>query len=242
MIISSINFKGGTGKTTTLANLSFFFSLKGKVLLIDTDPQGNLAQNFGINSKTGKGLYDLIENDEIYSNCIKANIEPNIDLLSSNLKTTFLNLDDKEVVSKIFNKINELKKSYDYILIDTRPTQSLFSAKLMINSDIVLITLILDLFCLEALKELKKVFKDNNKIFLIPTHLKPKASLSALITEAIQDNILIKENIKLLSGISNSLTISNSIAYKGKPLIFTIRSNKNKIKKEYEDIYKEIIK
>jgi chromosome partitioning protein len=48
-IISVLNFKGGTGKTTTVVNLGMGLAMRGhRVLAIDLDPQGSVGSWLGI--------------------------------------------------------------------------------------------------------------------------------------------------------------------------------------------------
>jgi chromosome partitioning protein len=51
MIIATVNQKGGSGKTTTCLNLAGIFSERGKVAVLDTDPQGSLSKVYGMRTK-----------------------------------------------------------------------------------------------------------------------------------------------------------------------------------------------
>ena len=84
-IISVANQKGGVGKTTTVINLSTSLAaIKQRVLIVDFDPQGNIATGLGLNkSKLKKTVYDLLFDTDPNSIILKTSI-PMLDVMSSN--------------------------------------------------------------------------------------------------------------------------------------------------------------
>ncbi|MGL4954704.1 MAG: ParA family protein [Cetobacterium sp.] len=168
-IISIINEKGGTGKTTSTREITGVLKKNKKCLLIDCDYQANLTGSFGI--EFDKTIYNVMTGENI-NNCI-LEIEKNVDIIPGIINSRDLERDlewesEKETILK--NKLEELEKKYDYILIDCRPDMRLLEKNALVCSDVVLTPIephnySLDGFDIleELLKTINPILKDNIK-------------------------------------------------------------------------------
>src|SRR5688572_15987217 len=122
-IVSVVNQKGGTGKTTTTMNLGCALSSLGKrVLLVDLDPQGNLSYSLGI-SDAERTMADVVSGQCSAKDAILQ--AEGVDIIpgSPDMADIEVSLAGQEQREKFLKKsLSGLAAQYDYILIDSPPS------------------------------------------------------------------------------------------------------------------------
>lgn len=159
------NQKGGVGKTTTTINLSASLALAGKdILVIDSDPQGNLTSGIGIHrDNLQKSLYDIytgrfpIEDAIITETCVPhLHILPsNIDLLA--VEVEIVGRDERERI--LVNAISGIKERYKYIFIDCPPSLGLLTLNGLVAADSIIVPVQCEYYSLEGLGLLSRTLK-----------------------------------------------------------------------------------
>ncbi|HSI90451.1 MAG TPA: ParA family protein [Adhaeribacter sp.] len=153
-IISVINQKGGTGKTTTTINLGCALAELGKkVLLIDLDPQANLSYSLGVTEPEGT-LADIFTDNRPYQDLLVersgVTILPGANEMVD-IEVSLINQAGREAYLK---NILEDVKGFDYILIDCPPSLSILTVNALATSDEVLIPLQMEVLTLQGLGQI----------------------------------------------------------------------------------------
>ena len=163
-IIAFANQKGGVGKTTTCVNVATYMALMGKkILILDIDPQGNATSSVGINkSKDLKTIYDLIDGACSYEEVIQPTIIDNLYIIPSTVdlagaEVELIQLPQREKIVKRI--LDEIKGSYDFILIDCPPSLGLITVNALTAADSVLIPIQCEFFALEGLTQLMNTIR-----------------------------------------------------------------------------------
>ena len=247
-VISIANQKGGVGKTTTAVNLSTILAKKGKkVLMIDTDPQGNATSGLGISKDVKFSVYDVIINDIEVENTIQTAMVKNLDVCPSNINLAGAEVELVSMMSREFRlkeKIDNIKDKYDFIIIDCPPSLGLITLNAFTASDSVLIPVQCEYYALEGLGQLV------NTINLVKKHLNKDLQIEgALLTmydiRTNLSNQVVSEVNKYFDNkvyktvIPRNVRLSEAPSY-GMPI--TVYDPRSKGARSYEKFAKELLK
>ena len=247
-IISVANQKGGVGKTTTTVNLSTILAKKGKkVLLIDTDPQGNATSGLGVSKDVELSVYDILIGDTEFDETLQETAIKNLKVCPSNISLAGAEVQLVSMMSReqrLKTKLDKIKDQYDYILIDCPPSLGLVTLNAFTASDSVLIPVQCEYFALEGLGQLL------NTVNLVKKHLNKNLEIEgALLTmydaRTKLSNQVVKEVKKYFENkvyktvIPRNVRLSEAPSY-GMPI--TIYDPRSKGAKAYEKFAKELLK
>jgi chromosome partitioning protein len=165
-ILAVANQKGGVGKTTTAINLGTAMAAVGsRVLLLDSDPQGNASTGLGVTrAMRRKTLYDvLMEGTPAAEAAVKTAL-PGLDLLPSDPDLSGVETELGHTPRRSFRLRDALapiraERLYDYVLIDCPPALSLLTINAMTAADAVLVPLQCEFFALEGLTQLMRTIE-----------------------------------------------------------------------------------
>ncbi len=247
-IISIGNQKGGTGKTTTTVNLSAALVEYGqKVLLIDSDPQGNATSGVGINkNELEKSIYELLLNKASPEEVILKNVCPGMDLVPCNINLTGIEIELVGALSRetrLRTSLKQIKEEYDFIFIDLPPSLGLLTLNALVASDSIIVPIQCEFYALEGVSQLLNTFnliKENlNPHLTIEGILMTMADFRTNLTAEVINEIKRYFNNKVYASIiPRNIRLSEAPSY-GKPI--SLYDTNSIGAKKYREMAEEVL-
>ncbi len=226
-VIALANQKGGVGKTTTSVNLGACMANQGqKILLVDTDAQGNATSGIGIQkANIQKDIYDVLVNETPISEVILPTNHPGMDIVPATIQLSGAEIELTNLMARetrLKDALQEVHDDYDFILIDCPPSLGLLTINAFTASDSILIPVQSEYYALEGLSQLLNTIKLVQKHFnrslriegVLLTMFDARTNLGAQVNAEVQkyfgDRVyktIIPRNVRLSEAPSHGLAI-----------------------------------
>lgn len=248
-VIAISNQKGGVGKTTTAINLGASLAYLGKkVLLVDSDAQGNATSGLGVNKaeKEGKDIYSVLVDALPIVDTIVPTSRENLFLVPATIHLSGAEMELYAVTNRerlLKQALAPIKDDYDYILIDCPPALGALTLNAFTAADSVLIPVQCEYYALEGLGQLwntiRLVHQHFNKDLdiegVLLTMLDVRTNLGAEVVEEVRTYF--KEKV-YDTVIVRNVKLSEAPSY-GKAIIDY--DSKNKGAQLYLDLANEVL-
>ncbi len=231
-VIAVTNQKGGVGKTTTAVNVSACLAENGKrTLLIDLDPQGNATSGLGIDKEIlNTSIYDCLIDSTPLQDILQPSVVKKLQVAPSTLDVAgasveLVNIEQREYVlrERIKPLLQDMKKAFEYIIIDCPPSLGLLTINALTAADYVLIPVQCEFYALEGLAQLMKTIDMVRTTFnhslkelgLILTMYDGRTNLSIQVAEEVKKyfkgtvfKTIIPRNVRLGEAPSHGVPIT----------------------------------
>lgn len=244
--------KGGVLKTSLTVNLAGLLSEKQRVLIVDTDNQGNCLVSFGKNpDQANTTLYDVMV-DNIPAQYAIQNVYKNIDVLPSNDDMAFLEFDvltNAKKYPKPFHLLRQsleaVKNEYDIILVDTPPNMGLVQGNVLSFADRVLIPFQPEPYNMRSLVKIFKAIRDfreqhNPKLSIlgvIPTLVDTRTNVHDRTLQECRKYCYERDITMFNTVIPKTIRFATSLAFERLPATLT---HHNREVKYYAELLVEV--
>ena len=248
-IIAFANQKGGVGKTTSAVNIaSSLAAKKYSVLLVDCDPQGNATSGLGIRKKSSSGsVYDVIIGRSKTADLVCSTTVKNLSVLPSSMdlvgaEIELIDMADRE--ARLRAALEQVRDSYDFIIIDCPPSLGLLTLNCLTAADGVVIPLLCEVYSLEGISQLTQTIRH------VKSRVNPSLELIGVLVNMYDGRLTltvqVMEEIKRYFGaklfarpVPRNVKLSEAPSY-GVPI--DIYDKYSKGARAYEEVTEELIR
>lgn len=159
MILSIVNSKGGTGRTTVAVNLAAALAdARRRVLLIDADSQALASLWCGVSRRNLRPSIAtcLLEKYPI-DKAVRRTSTPQLDLVTGSIELANVDValcHRRSRETALRRTLQQLDRRYDLIILDAAPGMSLFTVNVIVAADAIIVPVPPEPLCVEALPTL----------------------------------------------------------------------------------------
>ncbi|GAC1335156.1 MAG: ParA family protein [Candidatus Dormibacteria bacterium] len=248
--IAAISGKGGTGKSTTVINLSCALAEIGKtVLAVDMDPQANLTSGIGFDPyRLDETVFQALTG-ESPSGAAVLSTEYGVDLMPSSpdlsaVESALQSGIRRELLLRgVIENLTAGGKKYDFVLVDTPPNFGFHTLNALAAADYILVPVQMSGFAIKGLKEVlrtlaaarQRLNSDVRVLGILPTFVSPRTNFSRDMLEALND----LPNLPVFRAVIKHTVKLAETSLEGVPILkYASRSDASQA---YRDLAKEVV-